>query len=110
MSNPLTENKTFVGLQSFKLLHGMALFSEILSGGSPSLTQEEVSNPLTENKTFVGLQSFKLLHGMALFSEILSGGSPSQGEVSMFSTEHDSSSSFILEVSLLLFFLPLSVN
>jgi hypothetical protein len=65
---------------------------------------------LTENKTFVGLQSFKLLHGMALFSEILSVGSPSQGEVSMFSTEHDSSSSFILEVSLLLFFLPLSVN
>jgi hypothetical protein len=38
-SNPLTENKTFVGLQSFKLLHGMGLFSEILSGGSPSLTQ-----------------------------------------------------------------------
>ena len=61
------------------------------------------SNPLTENKTFVGLQSFKLLHGMALFSEILSGGSPSQEEVS---TEQDSSSSFFLEISLLLFFLP----
>jgi hypothetical protein len=44
-SNPLTENKTFVGLQSFKLLHGMALFSEILSGGSPS--QEEVSRQKT---------------------------------------------------------------
>ena len=60
-------------------------------------------NPLTENKTFVGLQSFKLLHAMALFSEILSGGSPSQEEVS---TEQDSSSSFFLEISLLLFFLP----
>jgi hypothetical protein len=68
------------------------------------------SDPLTENKTFEGLQSVELLHAMDLFSEILSGGSPSQEEVSMFSTEHDSSSSFILEVSLLLFFLPLSVN
>jgi hypothetical protein len=68
------------------------------------------SNPLTENKTFVGLQSFKILHGMALFSEILSGGSPSQEEVPIFCTEHESSSSFFLEISLLLFFLPLSVN
>jgi hypothetical protein len=44
---------------------------------------------------------------MALFSEILSGGSPSQEEVS---TEHESCSIFFLEISLLLFFLPLSVN
>jgi hypothetical protein len=67
---------------------------------------------LTENKTFEGLQSVELLHAMDLFSEILSGGSSSQEEVSMFSTctEHDSSSSFFLEISFLLFFLPLSVN
>jgi hypothetical protein len=47
---------------------------------------------------------------MALFSEILSGGSPPQEEVPMFSTEYESSSSFFLEISLLSFFLPLSVN
>jgi hypothetical protein len=53
------------------------------------------SDPLTENTTFVGLQSSRILREVGL----VSCGSPSQEAVSMFSTEQDSSSIFVLEVT-----------